>query len=241
MTVDILALGAHPDDVELTCAGSLIKFVRMGYKVGIVDLTEGELGTRGTRQIRAKEAAAAAKIIGATRENLRLPDGNIEVNQRNIMKVIQVYRKYRPKFILIPHFSERHPDHVHAHHLCREAWFYAGLRKIRTTLGGKSQEPWRPENYFHFMQWFEFAPSFIVDITEVHDVRMEAIKAYSSQFYDPRSKEPQTVLSQATFLDFIETRAKEYGTKIGVKYGEPFYSVEAIGVNSLFDLRFFKG
>jgi bacillithiol biosynthesis deacetylase BshB1 len=241
MKVDILALGAHPDDVELTCGGTLIKFARMGYKVGIVDLTEGELGTRGTRQIRAKEAAAAAKVIGASRENLHLPDGNIEVNQRNIMKVIQIYRKYRPKYIFIPHFSERHPDHVHAHHLLREAWFYAGLRKIHTKLGGKAQEPWRPENYFHFMQWFEFAPSFIVDITDVHDQRMKAIKAYASQFYDPNSKDPQTVLSRESFLDFLETRAKEYGTKIGVTYGEPFYTVETIGVNNIFDLRFFHG
>ncbi len=240
MALDVLALGAHPDDVELTCSGTLIKFVRMGYKVGIVDLSEGELGTRGTRQIRAKEAAAA-RIIGASRENLHIPDGNIEVNQRNIKKVIQVIRKHRPKIILIPHSVERHPDHVHAHHLCREAWFYAGLRKIETRLGGKIQKPWRPDNYFHFMQWSEFAPSFIIDVTDVHAQRLKAIKCYASQFYDPSSKEPQTILSQSSFLDFVETRAKAYGSKIGVPYGEPFYSVEAVGVNNLFDLKFFKG
>lgn len=241
MALDILAIGSHPDDIELTCAGTLVKLVRMGYSVGIVDLTEGELGTRGSRQIRAREAAAAAKLMGVRRENLHIPDGNIEVNQRNIKKVIQVYRKHRPKIILIPHFAERHPDHVRSHHLCREAWFYAGLRKIKTTLGGKVQDPWRPENYFHYMQWLEFTPSFIVDISESHALRMQAIKAYSSQFYDPRSKEPQTVLSQETFLDFVETRAKKYGASIGVKYGEPFYSVEAIGVNNILDLKFFKG
>ncbi len=241
MEVDVLALGAHPDDVELTCAGTLIKLVKQGYKVAIVDLTEGELGTRGTSKIRAKEANAAAKIIGAKRETLGMPDGNIEVNQENIKKVIQVYRRYRPKVILIPHWQERHPDHVHAHHLCREAWFYSGLRKISTTYKGKKQEPWRPNNYFHFMQWFEFTPSFIVDISDVHAKRMEAIKAYSSQFYNPKSKAPQTVLSTKSFLDFIETRAKEFGYKIGVEYGEPFYSVESIGVNSFFDLKFFKG
>src|ERR1051325_1236122 len=130
MTLDILAIGAHPDDVELCCAGTLAKAKKMGYKTGIGDLTGGELGTRGTNTIRAKEAAAAAKILGCVRENLRLPDGNIEVNQKNIKKLIEVYRKYRPKIILISHFQERHPDHVHAHHLAREAWFYSGLRKI---------------------------------------------------------------------------------------------------------------
>src|SRR5258708_6241470 len=148
MQVDILAIGAHPDDIELTCSGTLAKAKKLGYKTGIIDLTEGELGTRGTKSIRSVEAKAAAKILGCVRESLSLPDGDIEVNRRNILKVVQIYRKYRPKIILIPHFAERHPDHVHAHHLCREAWFYSGLRKITTTLDGRKQEPWRPENYF---------------------------------------------------------------------------------------------
>ncbi|MBI1807382.1 MAG: bacillithiol biosynthesis deacetylase BshB1 [Ignavibacteria bacterium] len=241
MELDLLAIGAHPDDVELTCAGTLAKASKHGYKVGIVDLTQGELGTRGNNVIRAKEATTAAKVLGCFRENLRLPDGHIEVNKTNRLKLIQIYRKYRPKIILIPHFGERHPDHVHAHHLCREAWFYAGLRKIETTLGEKKQEPWRPHNYFHFMQWQEFEPSFIVDISDVYEKRVKAIMAHKSQFYDPKSKEPQTLLSQQSFLDFVEIRAKSYGFKIGVKYGEPFYSVEPIGITDIFGLKMFKG
>lgn len=241
MQLDILAIGAHPDDVELTCAGTLAKSVKLGYKVGIIDLTEGELGTRGTSAIRAKEAAAAAKILGCVRESLYLPDGNIEVNRKNILKLVQVYRKYRPKIIFIPHSFDRHPDHVHAHHLSREAWFYSGLRKMPTKLNGKKQEPWRPHNYFHFMQWHEFTPSFIVDITAVYETRIKAILAHKSQFHNPKSKEPQTILSQESFLDFVETRAKHYGQKIGVTYGEPFYSVEAVGIKDILSLQLFKG
>ena len=241
MKLDILAIGAHPDDVELCCAGTLAKANKLGYKTGIIDLTGGELGTRGTNAIRAKEATAATKILGCTRENLHLPDGNIEVNQKNIKKLIQVYRKYKPKTLLIPHWLERHPDHAHAHHLAKEAWFYAGLRKIETTLNGQKQEPWRPANYFDYMQWYGFAPTFIVDISDVYEQRLKAIKAHKSQFYDPRSKEPQTVLSQLSFLDFVETRAKNYGFEIGVKYGEPFYSVEAIGITDILELKTTKG
>lgn len=241
MNLDILAVGAHPDDVELTCAGTIAKAVKNGYKAGIVDLTEGELGTRGNNVIRAKEAKTAARIIGCVRENLGLPDGNIELNQLNRLKLIQIFRKYRPKVLLIPHFGERHPDHVHAHHLCREAWFYSGLRKIETKLNGKKQEPWRPKNYFHYMQWQEFEPTFIVDISDVYTKRMNAIKAHASQFHNPKSKEPQTLLSQHSFLDFVETRAKSYGYQIGVRYGEPFYSVGPIGINDLFELKMFHG
>ncbi len=241
MQLDILAIGAHPDDVELCCAGTLAKAVKQGYKTGIIDLTQGELGTRGDNVIRAKEALAAAKILGCVRENLYLPDGNIEVNKKNIYKLTQLYRKYRPKIILIPHFEERHPDHVHAHHLGREAWFYSGLRKIVTKMNGKKQEPWRPNNYLNYMQWQEFTPSFIVDISEVYEQRVDAMKAHKSQFFDSNSKEPQTLLSQKSFFDFVETRAKNYGYKIGVKYGEPFYSVEPIGISDIFELKMFKG
>ena len=241
MKLDILAIGAHPDDVELCCAGTLAKANKMGYKTGIVDLTGGELGTRGTNKIRAKEAQAAAKILGCVRENLHLPDGNIEVNQKNIKKLIQIYRKYRPQILLIPYSVERHPDHVHTHHLAKEAWFYSGLRKIETVMNGKKQEPWRPDKFFEYMQWYEFAPSFIVDISDVYEQRLAAIKAHKSQFYDPRSKEPQTKLSQLSFLDFVETRAKKFGYEIGVKYGEPFYSVEVIGITDILGLKTTKG
>jgi bacillithiol biosynthesis deacetylase BshB1 len=242
MKLDILAIGAHPDDVELACGGTVAKSVKAGYKVGLVDLTEGELGTRGDKKIRAKEAADAAKILGvAIRENLRIPDGRIEVSTANMNKVISLYRKYRPEIILIPHWQERHPDHVHAHQLCREAQFYSGLRKISVRTYGKKLQPWRPHKYLHYMQKHEFTPSFIVDISDVFDIRVEAIKAHKSQFYNPSSSEPVTFLSQKSFLDFMETRMKYFGQQIGVQYGEPFYSVEPIGINDLFDLQMFKG
>ncbi len=242
MELDVLAIGAHPDDVELTCGGTLAKCVKMGYKVGILDLTEGELGTRGSRSIRAKEADEAAKILGVhVRDNLQIPDSSIEVSQKNISKVIQIYRTYRPKIILMPHWHERHPDHIHAHYLCREAWYYSGLTKIETKLDGKKQIPWRPPNYFHYMQKYQFIPSFIVDISDVYAIRVQAIRAHKSQFHDPVSKEPETLLSHKSFLDMVETRAKFFGYEIGGKYGEPFYSVDPVGVNNIFGLKFFKG
>lgn len=240
MKLDLLAVGTHPDDVELCCGGTLAKLVAMGYRAGILDITEGELGTRGTRAIRLKEAAAAGSILGCVRENLRIPDGNIEINAANVKKLITVIRKYRPKMIIIPHWHERHPDHIHTHHLCREAWFYAGLRKITTTLGGRRQEPWRPDNYINYMQWYEFTPSFIVNISDVYHIRLKAIKAHKSQFFDPSSREPATKLSEESFLDFVETRAKLYGGKIGVKYGEPFYSVESVGIDNPLEISMFK-
>lgn len=242
MQLDVLAIGAHPDDVELTCSGTLVKCVKLGYKVGIIDLTAGELGTRGTKEIRAMEARAAARILGLhVRENLNIPDGNIEQNPENLLKVIQVYRRFRPRMILIPHWHERHPDHIHTHHLCREAWFYSGLRKIETKYKGKKQQPWRPHHYFHFMQKYVFTPSFVVDISDVFHIKMKAIKAHKSQFYNPNSPEPETLFSRRKFLDWIETRAKFYGEMIGVRYAEPFYSVNPVGVSDIFDLRIFKG
>jgi N-acetylglucosamine malate deacetylase 1 len=242
MKLDILAIGAHPDDIELSCGGTLAKCVALGYKAGILDLTQGESGTRGNKTIRAKEATAAAKILGVqVRENLRLPDGQFEVSQANRLKLMTVIRRYRPTFLLIPYSSERHPDHVHAHLLAKEAWFYSGLRKLRTRDKGREQEPWRPRNYFQFMQKYEFAPSFIVDVTDVYKTRMDAIRAHGSQFYDPNSVEPETLLSQKSFMDFIETRAKYYGSEIGVRYGEPFYSVEPVGISDLFSLKLSGG
>src|SRR5260221_427584 len=194
MNLDILAIASHPDDVELCCAGTLAKAVKSGSKVGILDLTKGELGTRGTEIIRSREALAAAKILGCLRENLHLPDGNIQVTERNKLRLIQVYRRYQPRIILIPHFFERHPDHVNTHRLAREAWFYSGLRKIETKFNGKKEKPWRPDNYFHYMQWFEFFLSFIVNITAVYPKRVAATKAKNAQFNVPASKDPQTLL-----------------------------------------------
>lgn len=241
MNLDILAIGAHPDDVELCCGGTIAKIARAGRKVGIVDLTEGELSTRGTPAIRNKEAMAAARILGCTRENAELPDGRIDTSLPCRMKLIQLYRKYRPKILLIPHHEERHPDHVNAHHLCREAWFYAGLRKIETALNGVRQEPWRPHNFFSYMQWHEFTPSFAVDISDVYGRRLRAIKAHKSQVYNPQSKGPRTILSQQDFLEMLEARARYYGYRIGVRYAEPFYSVQLLGVPDILGLTLFKG
>jgi bacillithiol biosynthesis deacetylase BshB1 len=238
---DVLAFGTHPDDIELCCAGTLIKLNRMGYRTAIVDLTAGEMGTRGTAAIRRREAAAAAAIIGSPRENLGIPDGNIQITQANLKKVVTAIRRYRPKQILIPAERDRHPDHNHAHTLCREAWFYSGLSKLPTSYRGKRQEPFRPRNHFQYMLWQEFTPSFIVDISDVYDVKLSAIKAFTSQLYNPKSREPQTKLSEKVFFDLIETRSKSFGWRIGARHGEPFVSVEAIGIQNPLDLKLFGG
>jgi len=242
MQVDVLAIGAHPDDIELACGGTIAKLVKDGHQVAIADITQGELGTRGTKEVRAKEAAAAAKVMGiATRRNLMIPDGDIELSKANIRKVITLIRELRPKVLIIPHSVERHPDHVHTHRLCKEAWYYSGLRKIETSIDGSPQKPHRPDNFFEFMQWYEFTPSFIVDISETFDIKMKAIKAHASQFYDPKSKDPETLLSRPEFLERIRTECEYNGKRIGVKYGEPFYSWTPLGVRTIFDFVLTKG
>ncbi len=237
MKLDLLAIAAHPDDIELTCGGTLIKLVKQGRKVGVLDLTRGELGTRGNEQIREAEAAEATRILGIhVRENLALRDGNIEVNQATRLQVIQIIRKYKPELLLIPHWLERHPDHEHAHTLSREAWFYSGLQKIKTVFEGVQQEPFRPRSYYHFMQTYEFVPSFVVDITDEYEQRMEALRAYRSQFYDPQSEERETFLSTPEFMEMLRTRFEYFGDRVGRKYGEPFYSINMIGIDSPFNL-----
>ena len=233
--LDVLAIGAHPDDVELACGGTVIKLVKQGKKVGLVDLTQGELGTRGSAEIRAREAASAAAILGVTvRENLKMPDGNIEPHEENRLKLIQVIRRYRPDVLLMHHWFERHPDHEHAHRLAREAWFYSGLERIETSDLGLRQEPHPPLKYFLYMQSYEFIPSFVVDITEEFPRRMEAVRAFRSQFHDPESNERETALSRPDFFEMLETRFSYFGDRIGVRYGEPFYSVEILGISDLF-------
>ena len=242
MQVDVLAIGAHPDDIELSCGGTIAKLVKDGHKVALTDVTQGELGTRGNKDIRAKEASEAAKILGVvTRRNLKIPDGGIELNRANLKKVITLIRDLRPKILIIPHSVERHPDHVHTHSLCKEAWYYSGLGKIETSLNGATQKPHRPDNFFEFMQWYEFTPSFIVDISDTFDVKMKAIKAHSSQFYDPKSKDPETILSRPEFLERIRTECEYFGKKIGTKYGEAFYSWTPLGVKTIFDFVLTKG
>ena len=242
MNTDILAIGAHPDDIELACGGTIAKLVQQGYKVALCDLTQGELGTRGTKEIRREEAQQAAKVLGAvTRRNLKIPDGNVEVNKQNLLKIIALIRELRPALLIIPYGIERHPDHVHTSELCREAWYYSGLEKMKTKLNGKTQERHRPHHYFEFMQWMEFEPSFIVDISSSFDLKMKSVRAHSSQFFNPESKESETKLSRPDFLEVIETRCRYFGSKIGVKYGEPFISKWSLGIENPFNFIVNRG
>ncbi len=229
MKLDVLFFAAHPDDIELSCGGAALKLVRTGRKTGIIDLTQGELGTRGTKSIRKKEAFEAGKILGiSVRENLGIADGNIENNASNRQKVISVIRHYRPEIIFIPHQYDRHPDHQNANKLVREAAFYSGLIKIKSSRGGKPQHAHRPKRNIYFMQTYEFEPSFIIDISDVFSGKMKAVRCYGSQFHNPRSKEPDTFISDRKFIEFVEARAKVYGFRIGAAYGEPFYVEEKI-------------
>lgn len=240
--MDVLAIGAHPDDVELTCGGTLARLIKDGVTVGILDLTRGEMGTRGTPEQRAKEAAEAAAILGISdRRTLDIPDGGIELTRDNVVKVVRVIREWRPRMLLIPHSEDRHPDHVHAHQLCKQAWFSSGLKNFKLGSAQVGPSPHRPDVYFEFMQWFEFTPSFIVDVSDTYDLKTKAIGAFRSQFYDPTSTEPQTKLSQPQFLELLEVRARAYGEKIGVRHGEPFFSISPIGVSSLLNVLTVKG
>ncbi len=221
MQLDALAFGAHPDDVELTCAGTIIKLGEMGYRTGIIALTRGELGTRGSAEIRQQEFEAAGRIMGlAAHKMLDLPDGDVAVTRENKLKVIREIRTYRPRIVFAPYWVVRHPDHGHASELVREACFFSGLKKIAT-----GQEAWRPYKVIYYQCRYEFEPSFIVDITPYHERKLQAIQAYKSQFDNPEKHlygEDQTNISSPLFLDAIVTRSKQYGSYIGVEYGEPF-------------------
>lgn len=229
MNLDVLAFAAHPDDAELAMGGTIAKLTASGSKVGIIDLTKGELGTRGTPELRQKEAFQAALALKTTaRENLNIPDGFIDGSKENLMKVITAIRKYKPKTIFAPYFNDRHPDHVSTSKLLKRAMFLTGLEKIETFDNKLKQDAYRPDKLFYFMQAYTFIPTFIVDITDHFETKMKAVKCYSSQFYDPKSIEPETFISRPIFLDYIEARAKNYGFEIGKKFGEPFYSEEGI-------------
>lgn len=232
MNLDVIAFTAHPDDAELAMGGTLLKLALNDLRVGIIDLTRGELGTRGTAETRQKEAFQAAIILKtALRENLSIPDGDIQINRENLIKVIMAIRKFRPKIIFAPYFNDRHPDHVAVSKLVKKAYFYSGLPKIRTFDKEKPQQAFRPEKLFYFMQTYTFIPSFIVDISDTFESKMKAMKAYESQFYNPKSTEPETFISKPGFIKFIESRAEFYGFKIGKNYGEPFYTEESVELN----------
>lgn len=229
MKLDILVFAAHPDDAELSMGGTIAKLARQGFKVGVTDLTKGEMGTRGSAEQRIKEAEKASKILRiAHRENIGLKDGSLKFNDDYLNVIITRIRKFQPKIIFAPYFNDRHPDHVGSSKLVKEAYFFSGLSKIETKDGGKNQTPYRPQKLYYFMQTYEFKPTFIVDISETFETKMKAIKAFGTQFHNPKSKEPQTFISQPNFLKFIEARAKVYGFKIGKDYGEPFFCEEEI-------------
>ncbi|MAS52481.1 MAG: bacillithiol biosynthesis deacetylase BshB1 [Flavobacteriales bacterium] len=223
MKVDILAFAAHPDDVEISCSGTIIKHIEMGYKVVVVDLTQGELGTRGTAKTRQKEAAEASKILGiAERENLKMEDCFFESSEKNKKKIISVIRKYQPKLIFANSIKDRHPDHAKASSLVSEACFLSGLSKIKTEINGTVQLAWRPEAVYHYIQDYYIEPDFIVDISQQIDAKIKTIKAYKTQFYDPNNKEPETPISREDFFEFIKARAKNFGRLIKTDYAEGF-------------------
>jgi bacillithiol biosynthesis deacetylase BshB1 len=236
MKLDILAVGAHPDDIELGCSGTIITEIRNGKKVGIADLTQGELGTRGTVETRYKEAADAARLMGVSvRENLQLPDGFFQNNPENQMKLIRVIRKYQPEIVLANAPEDRHPDHGRAARLIADACFFAGLRKIETKNDeGAAQEAWRPKYVFHYIQDRYIEPNFVVDITDVFEERMKAIAAYTTQFFNGVVEEdsPQSYISTPMFLESVIARARMMGKRIGVKFGEGFVTEKMIGIRN---------
>jgi len=238
MKLDILVLAAHPDDAEISCAGTIARHVALGHKVGIVDLTKGELGTRGTVEIREREAAASAKILGVTaRENLGLKDGFFQNDPTHQLAVIRAVRKYQPSIVLANAIYDRHVDHGKGASLAYDACFLSGLVRIETTdEAGNKQQPWRPGAVYHYIQSLYIEPSFIVDISDYWQKKVEAIAAFKSQFFDPSSEEPHTYVSDPGFVKMLEARAIDWGYAIGAKYGEGFTTRRYPGVRSLFDL-----
>ncbi|OFY83078.1 MAG: bacillithiol biosynthesis deacetylase BshB1 [Bacteroidetes bacterium RIFCSPLOWO2_12_FULL_35_15] len=238
MKLDILAIGVHPDDVELSCSGTLLKHMALGKKCGILDLTQGELGTRGSAELRLKEAAKAAKIIGIeVRENLKMADGFFKNDKEHQLAIIKIIRKYQPEIILCNAVSDRHPDHSRAAQLISEACFYSGLIKVETKIKGAKQNSWRPKAVYHYIQDKQLKPDFVVDISEYIDKKMEAIQAFKSQFFDPDSKEPESPISVKNFLDVVKAKMTVFGRDAGFEFAEGFTVERTIGVNDLFDLK----
>lgn len=231
--LDILAFGVHPDDVELGCSGTLLAAIAEGKKTGIIDLTQGELGTRGTAETRKTEAEDAAKVLGvAVRENLQMADGFFTNDEAHQRKVIQAIRKYRPEIILANAPEDRHPDHGRSAKLISDAAFLSGLRKIETTEDGATQEVWRPSYVFHYIQDRFLQPSFVVDISDFHDKKIESVLCYKTQFHNPDLDEPQTYISSPEFLESVKARAMMLGKRIGVKFAEGFITEKIIGIKS---------
>ncbi|TCK64840.1 bacillithiol biosynthesis deacetylase BshB1 [Winogradskyella wandonensis] len=238
MKLDILAFGAHPDDVELGCGAVLAKEVENGKSVGIIDLTRGELGTRGTEQTRDEEATNSAKILGiAVRENLGFADGFFVNDEKHQIEIIKMIRKYRPEIVLCNAIEDRHIDHGKGSKLVSDACFLSGLVKIETELDAVIQDNWRPKVVYHYIQWKDIKPDFVVDVSGFMDKKMEAVLAYKTQFYNPKSSEPETPISSKNFTDSIAYRARNLGRLIGVEYAEGFTTERYAAVDSLFDLK----
>ena len=236
--IDILAIGAHPDDVELGCSGTIAKEIAEGKKVGILDLTRGELGTRGTAEIRDSEAKSAADILGVSfRENLNFKDGFFINDLNHQLKLIEVIRKYKPSIILCNAIDDRHIDHPKGAKLVVDSCFLSGLKKINTICDGVNQEPWRPKNIYHYIQWKSLTPDFVVDISEYFETKIKAVKAFKSQFYDGNQSVHDTPISTKNFLDSIEYRAKDLGRLTSVDYAEGFIAARLPLVESISDLK----
>jgi N-acetylglucosamine malate deacetylase 1 len=237
MKLDIMVLASHPDDAEISCAGTILSHIAQGKKVGIVDFTRGEMGTRGTPEIRMEEAKNASKILGlAARENLGFRDGFFRNDEPHQLEVIRMVRKYRPEIVLANAIADRHTDHGNGAELAKDACFLSGLAKVGTKDEGRAQEAWRPKAVYHYIQNNFIKPDIVVDITGFWEKKIESIKAFKSQFFDPGNNEPETFISQPGFLDFLHSRAREFGHAIGVKYGEGFTVNKQMGAKSLFDL-----
>ena len=238
MKLNILAFGAHPDDVELGCGATIAKEISLGKLVGIIDLTRGELGTRGTAETRDLEANNASKILKVSvRENLGFKDGFFKNNIKNQLEIIKLLRKYQPEIVLCNAIDDRHIDHGKGSKLVSDACFLSGLVKIQTSLNGSIQEPWRPKLVYHYIQWKTIEPDFVVDVSDFMDIKMEAIKAYGTQFYNPNSNEPESPISSKIFLESVRYRAQDLGRLIGSNYAEGFTVERYLAVNSLYDLK----
>ena len=233
MKVDVLAIGAHPDDVELGCGGTIAKLISEGKKVAILDLTEGELGTRGTNETRAIEAKNAGEILGiSARENLKMKDGFLINSEEYQLRIIKAIRTYQPEIVFCNAVDDRHPDHAKAAKLVSDACFLSGLIKIETEESGKKQEKWRPKQVFHYIQWKNLEPDFVIDISGFLDKKIESCLAYKTQFYDPTSTEPTTPISSKSFLDSITYRAQDLGRLAGVEHAEGFTTEKTLALKN---------
>jgi bacillithiol biosynthesis deacetylase BshB1 len=232
MDLDVLVFAAHPDDAELAMGGTIAKLSANGIKVGIADLTEAEMSTRGNAESRKKETQVASQILNlSARINLHMPDGRLKEIDKYVDMVITEIRKYKPKIIFAPYFNDRHPDHIGASRIVKDAYFFSGLHKREIYNKDEKLQEFRPDRLFYFMQSYTFQPSFIVDISEYFETKMNSVKAYGSQFYNPDAEEPDTFISDPKFLGYLEARSKFYGFQIGKEYGEPFFSEEAVELN----------